>query len=59
MAQLSLIMYLWKHGPDIRNKSTQAMDYFLNHHFHVSHIKEVKANQVTGILGAIKQMGKF
>ncbi|MZH03075.1 MAG: regulatory protein GemA [Nitrospinae bacterium] len=58
MAQLGLIMYLWKHGPGIRNKSTQALDYFLNHHFHVSNLKEVKANQVPGILGAIKKMGK-
>ena len=58
MAQIGLIMYLWKHGPGIRNKSTQALDYFLNHHFHVSHLKEVKANQVPGILGAIKKMGK-
>ena len=58
MAQLGLIMYLWKHGPGIRNKSTQALDYFLNHHFHVSHLKEVKAGQVPGILAAIKNMGK-
>ncbi len=58
MAQLGLIMYLWKHGPGIRNKSPQALDYFLNHHFHVSHLKEVKAGQVPGILGAIKNMGK-
>ncbi len=58
MAQLGLIMYLWKHGPGIRNKSTQALDYFLSHHFHVSHLKKVKAGQVPGILGAIKNMGK-
>jgi hypothetical protein len=58
MAQLGLIMYLWKHGPGIRNKSSQALDYFLNHHFHVSHLKEVKAGQVPGILAAIKNMGK-
>ncbi|MBT5469369.1 MAG: DUF1018 domain-containing protein [Nitrospina sp.] len=58
MAQLGLIMYLWKHGPGIRNKSTQALDYFLNHHFHVSHLKEVKAGQVPEILAAIKNMGK-
>ena len=58
MAQLGLIMYLWKHGPGIRNKSSQALDYFLNHHFHVSHLKEVKAGQVPEILAAIKNMGK-
>jgi len=56
MAQLGLIMYLWKHGPGIRNKSTQALDYFLNHHFHISELKQVKARQVPGILGAIRKM---
>lgn len=58
MKQLGLIMYLWKHGPGIRNKSVPALDHFLNHHFHVSHLREVKAGQVPGILGAIKNMGK-
>ncbi len=58
MAQLSLIMYLWQHGPGIRNESLQALDHFLNHHFHVSQLSEVKAGQVPGILGAIKNMGK-
>lgn len=56
MAQLGLIMYLWKHGPGIRNKSTQALDYFLSHHFHVPELKQVKARQVPGILGAIRKM---
>ena len=59
MKQLGLIMYLWKHGPGIRNKSIQALNYFLNHHFHVSHLKEVKAAQVSAILGAIKKMGRL
>jgi len=59
MKQLGLIMYLWKHGPGIRNKSTQALDHFLNHHFHVAELKQVKARQVPGILGAIKNMGKL
>ena len=59
MAQLGLIMYLWKHGPGIRNKSTEALDYFLNHHFHVSEFKEVKARQVPGILGAIRKMARL
>jgi hypothetical protein len=56
MAQLGLIMYLWKHGPGIRNKSTQALDYFLSHHFHIPELKQVKARQVSGILGAIRKM---
>lgn len=56
MAQLGLIMYLWKHGPGIRNKSTQALDYFLSHHFHIPELKQVKARQVPGILGAIRKM---
>jgi|FLOH01.1.fsa_nt_gi hypothetical protein len=58
MKQLGLIMYLWQHGPGVRNKSVQALDHFLNHHFHVAEIKQVKARQVPGILGAIKNMGK-
>ena len=58
MKQLGLIVYLWKHGPGIRNKSTQALDHFLNHHFHVPQLKQVMARQVPGILGAIKNMGK-
>ena len=56
MAQLGLIMYLWKHGPGIRNKSTQALNYFLSHHFHIPELKQVKARQVSGILGAIRKM---
>lgn len=57
-AQLRLIMYLWKHGPGIRNKSVQALDHFLTRHFHVLELEQVKASQVPGILGAIKNMGK-
>ena len=56
MAQLGLIMYLWKHGPGIRNKSTQALDYFISHHFHIPELKQVKARQVSDILGAIRKM---
>jgi hypothetical protein len=59
MAQIGLIVYLWKHGPGIRHKSMQALDHFLHHHFHISELKQVKANQVPGILGAIKNMGKI
>ncbi|MBC8286088.1 MAG: regulatory protein GemA [Nitrospinae bacterium] len=58
MAQLGLIVYLWKHGPGIRNKSTQALEHFLSHHFHIPELKQVKARQVPGVLGAIKNMGK-
>ena len=59
MAQLGLIVYLWEHGPGIRHKSMQALDHFLNHHFHIAELKQVKARQVPGILGAIKSMGKM
>ncbi len=59
MAQIGLIVYLWKHGPGIRNKSMQALEHFLRHHFHVSQLPQVKARQVPGILGAIKNMGKM
>jgi hypothetical protein len=59
MAQIGLIVYLWKHGPGIRHKSMPALDHFLQHHFHISELKKVKANQVPGILGAIKNMGKI
>jgi hypothetical protein len=56
MAQLSLIVYFWKHGPGIRHKSLEALDHFLNHHFHIAHLREVKAGQVPGIVGAIRRM---
>ncbi len=59
MAQIGLIMYLWEHGPGIRHKSMQALEYFLNHHFRIAELKQVKARQVPGILGAIKNMGKM
>ena len=58
MKQLGLIMYLWQYGPGIRNKSVQALDHFLNHHFHIPGLKQVKAHQVPGILGAVKNIGK-
>ena len=56
MAQIGLIMYLWEHGPGIRHKSMQALEHFLNHHFHIAELKQVKARQVPGILGAIRKM---
>ena len=59
MAQIGLIMYLWEHGPGIRHKSMQALEHFLNHHFHIAELKQVKARQVPGILGVIKNMGKM
>ncbi|MBT3922390.1 MAG: regulatory protein GemA [Nitrospina sp.] len=59
MAQIGLIVYLWQHGPGIRHKSMQALDHFLNHHFHIQNLKQVKARQVPGVLGAIKNMGKM
>ncbi|MEE3346656.1 MAG: regulatory protein GemA [Nitrospinota bacterium] len=59
MAQIGLIVYLWEHGPGIRHKSMQALEHFLNHHFHIAELKQVKARQVPGILGAIKNMGKM
>ena len=59
MAQIGLIVYLWKHGPGIRHNTIEALEHFLNHHFHISEMKQVKASQVPGILGAIKNMGKM
>ena len=59
MAQIGLIVYLWEHGPGIRHKSMQALEHFLNHHFHIAELKQVKARQVPGILGMIKNMGKM
>ena len=59
MAQIGLIVYLCEHGPGIRHKLMQALDHFLNHHFHIAELKQVKARQVPGILGAIKSMGKM
>ena len=59
MAQIGLIVYLWQHGTGIRHKSMQALDHFLNHHFHIGELKQVKAGRVPGILGAIKNMGKM
>ena len=59
MAQLGLIVYLWEHGPGIRHNSMQALEHFLNHHFHIAELKQVKARQVPGILGAIKNLGKM
>lgn len=55
---LPISPYLWQHEPGIRNESLQALDHFLNHHFHVSQLSEVKTGQVPGILGVIKNMGK-
>ena len=59
MVQIGLIVYLWEHGPGIRHKSMQALEHFLKHHFHIAELKQVKARQVPGILGAIKNMGKM
>lgn len=56
MAQLGLIVYLWKHGIGIRHKSMDALEHFLNHQFHISHLKQTKAWQVPGIVGAIRKM---
>ena len=56
LAQRGLIEYLWKHGPGIRTKTLEALEHFLTHHFHIVHLREVKAGQVPGILGAIRKM---
>jgi hypothetical protein len=56
LAQRGLIEYLWKHGPGIRTKTPEALEHFLTHHFHIVHLREVKAGQVPGILGAIRKM---
>ena len=58
-AQIRLIKYLWMHGPGIRKKTPEALEHFLSHHFHVSGLKQIKARQIPGILGAIRNMGKM
>jgi hypothetical protein len=55
-AQLGKIEAMWMQGPGVRVKSLQALKHFLQHHFHISRISEVKASQVAPILGAIRKI---
>ncbi|GJL78841.1 MAG: hypothetical protein NPINA01_18300 [Nitrospinaceae bacterium] len=55
-AQLHKITSLWMTGPGIRTKTPAALRHFLAHHFHVESLAEVKASQVSPILGAIRKV---
>ena len=55
-AQLSKIQAVWMHGPGVRIKTIAALKHFLQHHFHISSIREIKASQVSPILGAIRRI---
>jgi len=55
-AQLSKIQVMWMHGPGVRIKTIAALRHFLQHHFHISSISEIKASQVSPILGAIRKV---
>jgi hypothetical protein len=55
-AQLCKIEAMWMQGPGVRVKSLSALKHFLQHHFHISSISEIKASQVAPILGAIRKI---
>lgn len=55
-AQLGKIEAVWMHGPGVRIKTHAALKHFLQHHFHIARISEIKASQVAPILGAIRKI---
>ncbi len=55
-AQLRLIEALWMTGPGVRLKTREALRHFLQHYFHVSDLRFIKAGQVTSIVGAIRRI---
>ena len=55
-AQVSKIQAMWTHGPGVRIKTLVALRHFLQHHFHISTIAEIKVSQVAPILGAIRKI---
>ncbi len=55
-AQLGKIEAMWMHGPGVRIKTHAALKHFLQHHFRISRISEIKASQVAPILGAIRKI---
>lgn len=57
-AQVSKIEAMWMQGSGVRSKTLQALKHFLEHHFHISSIKEIKASQVAPILGAIRKIAE-
>ena len=54
--QLCKIEAMWMQGPGVRIKTLKALKHFLEHHFHISSIREIKASQVSPILGAIRKI---
>jgi len=57
-AQLRKIEADWMTGPGIHEKTLLALRHFLQHRFHVSGLRFVKAGQVTPILAAIHRMAQ-
>jgi hypothetical protein len=56
-AQLRKIVVDWMTGHGIHVKTRTALRHFLQHRFHASDLRFVKADQVGAILGAIRHMG--
>ena len=56
--QLCKIEAMWMQGPGVRSKTLKALKHFLEHHFHISSIREIKASQVSPILGAIRKIAE-
>jgi len=56
LPQLKKIEAMWMHGPGVRIKTFVALRHFLQHHFHISSMAEIKASQVAPILGAIRKI---
>jgi hypothetical protein len=58
LAQLYKIEAMWVQGSGVRIKTLEALKHFLQHHFHISRISEIKASQVAPILGAIRKIAE-
>lgn len=58
-AQLSKIQAMWMQGSGVRIKTISALKHFLQHHFHIASIAEIKASQVAPILGAIRKISTY
>ena len=56
--QLCKIEAMWMQGPGVRIKTLKALKHFLEHHFHIFSIREIKASQVSPILGAIRKIAE-
>jgi len=56
-AQLKKIEALWLASPGVRQKTPSALGQFLKHYFHISGLPQVRPEQVTPILEAIRQIG--